>query len=188
MDASESFSGSNLVVLWLDDHICRDDNCQSLKSEFRDNTNILLTLDSVESCRRCLPKLKNRQLFCIIQGKYAKEIVPDIVRITPPSLTPFVYIFCLNMEYLIDWASEQECVLKGGMYHHEKDLLKKMTTDIAEYIQEKLAEYRLKKDLCEQWAAKLTKRVDRYRQEKCAVKYVRDPLDGDSMEDVTEES
>jgi len=70
------------MILWLNDHIDRDENCRDLKMKFRRITN---------SFRECLPHVKDRKLFCAIHGKYAKEIVPDIVRIISPSRTRMCY-------------------------------------------------------------------------------------------------
>lgn len=129
------------MVLWLDEHIGRDENCRDLKMQFRQLTNNLKMVDSVDSCRQCLPYLQNRKLFCIIQGKHAKEIVPEIVKITSPSVKPIVYIFCLHMIYLNEWAQEQECVMEGGMFDHEQDLLSKLTRDLDDYAKQKSIEY-----------------------------------------------
>ncbi|CAF4480480.1 unnamed protein product [Rotaria sp. Silwood2] len=106
---------SNIMVIWLDEYIGRDENCRALKMEFRQITNNLKMVDSVDSCRQCLPHVKNRKLFFIIQGKYAKEIVPDIVEIVSSSMKPVVYVFCLHMIYFIEWAQEQECVMEGAL-------------------------------------------------------------------------
>ncbi|CAF1121196.1 unnamed protein product [Rotaria sordida] len=46
---------SNIMVIWLDEHIGRDENCRALKMEFRQLTNNLKMVDSVNSCRQCLP-------------------------------------------------------------------------------------------------------------------------------------
>ena len=51
-------------------------------------------------------------------------------------MVPVVYIFCLHMSYLKEWAEEQECVLRGGMFDHEKDLLGRITKDVQEYIKQ----------------------------------------------------
>jgi len=133
---------SNIMVLWLDDYIGRDENCRALKMEFRQITNSLRFVDSVDSCRECLQHVKNRKLFCIIQGKYAKEIVPDIVKIVSPSMKPIVYIFCLHMIYLNEWAQEQECIMEGGMFDHEKDLFERLNKDLKDYVKQKSIEYK----------------------------------------------
>lgn len=130
------FDRNNIIVLWLDEHIGRDENCRQLKMEFRQITNSLKMFDSVDSLRQCLPDVKDRKLFCIIQGKHAKEIVPDIVRTVSPSMKPIVYIFCLQMSYLTEWASEQECILEGGMFDHERDLFDKLNNDVNNYIKQ----------------------------------------------------
>ncbi|CAF3405471.1 unnamed protein product [Rotaria sp. Silwood2] len=133
---------SNIMVIWLDEYIGRDENCRALKMEFRQITNNLKMVDSVDSCRQCLPHVKNRKLFFIIQGKYAKEIVPDIVEIVSSSMKPVVYVFCLHMIYFIEWAQEQECVMEGGIFDHEKDLLSRLTKDLNDYVKQKSIEYK----------------------------------------------
>lgn len=138
---SDILTQNNIMVLWLDDHIGRDENCQALKAEFRQITNSLKMFDSVRSCRECLPYVKDRKLFCIIQGKYAKEIVPDIVQIVSPSMKPLVYIFCLHMSYLVEWAQGQECIMEGGMFDHEKVLFNRLRKDLNDYVEQKSAEY-----------------------------------------------
>jgi hypothetical protein len=131
---------SNIMVIWLDEYIGRDENCRALKMELRQITNSLKMVDSVDSCRQCLPHVKNRKLFFIIQGRYAKQIVPDIVEIVSPSMKPVVYIFCLNMAYLIEWAQEQECIMEGGIFDHEKDLFPRLNKDLNDYVKQKSVE------------------------------------------------
>jgi hypothetical protein len=132
---------SNIMIIWLDEYIGRDENCRALKTEFRQITNNLKMVASVDSCRQCLPHVKNRKLFFIIQGKHAKEIVPDIVKIVSPSMKPVVYIFCLHMSYLTEWAQEQECIMEGGIFDHERDLLPRLTNDLNDYVKQKSVEY-----------------------------------------------
>jgi hypothetical protein len=156
------------MVLWLDDHIGRDENCRALKEEFRQITNSLKMVDSVDSCRQCLPYVKNRKLFCIIQGKYAKDIVPDIVQIASPSMNPIVYIFTLHMKYLIEWAQEQECVMDGGMFDHEKDLLEALSRNLNEYVRQTSAEYKqcFQLELVSKFLNEFTKIIERCWQVK----------------------
>jgi hypothetical protein len=129
------------MVVWLDEYIGCDENCRALKMEFRQITNSLKMVDSVDSCRQLLPQVKNRKLFFIIQGKHAEEIVPDIIEIISPSMKPVVYIFCFDMLHLIDWAVEQECIMEGGMFDHEKDLLPRLSQDLNDYIKQESVEY-----------------------------------------------
>jgi len=134
LDSSDIFTENGVMILWLDEHIGRDENCRALKMEFRQITNSFKMFDSPESFRQCLPYVKDRKLFCIIQGKYAKEVVPDIDRIVSPSMKPVVYIFCLHIKYLVEWALGQECVMRGNIFTHEQDLLDKLKRDVQDYI------------------------------------------------------
>ncbi|UJR19315.1 hypothetical protein I4U23_022444 [Adineta vaga] len=139
VNSTDILTQNNIMVLWLDDHIGRDENCRALKEEFRQITNSLKMVDSVRSCRECLPYVKDRKLFCIIQGKYAKEIVPDIVQIVSSpssSMKPVVYIFCLHMSYLVEWAERQECIIEGGMFDHEKDLFNQLRNNLNDFIKQ----------------------------------------------------
>ncbi|CAF1265581.1 unnamed protein product [Adineta ricciae] len=149
-NSEDILTRNNIMVLWLDDHIGRDENCRALKAEFRQITTSLKMVDSVRSCRECLPYVKNRKLFCIIQGKYAKEIVPDIVQIVSSSIKPVVYIFCLHMISLVEWAQEQECILEGGMFDHEKNLFNKLRNDLNDYANQK------SKESQDKWSAVIT--------------------------------
>ncbi|CAF1229414.1 unnamed protein product [Adineta steineri] len=141
MNHFDILARNNVMIIWLDEYIGRDENCRELKEEFRQITNSLKMVDSVESCRQCLEHVKDRKLFFIIQGKYAKQVVPEIVQIIPPSMKPVVYIFCFNMTYLMEWAQEQECIMEGGMFDHEKDLLLRLTNDLNNYVKQKSVEY-----------------------------------------------
>ncbi|CAF1929309.1 unnamed protein product [Rotaria magnacalcarata] len=131
------------MIIWLDEYIGRDENCRKLKMEFRRITKSLKMVDSVDNCRKCLQHVENRKVFFIIQGKHAKEIVPDIVRMVSPSpsMKPVVYIFCLHIIYLSEWAQEQECIMEGGMFDHEKDLLLRLTKDVNDYVKKRSLDY-----------------------------------------------
>ncbi|CAF1142237.1 unnamed protein product [Adineta steineri] len=157
---------NNVMIIWLDEYIGRDENCRELKDEFRQITNSLKMVDSVESCRRCLEHVKDRKLFFIIQGKYAKQVVPEIVQIIPPSMKPVVYIFCFNMTYLMEWAQEQECIMEGGMFDHEKDLLDTLTNDLNNYVKQKSAEYEnyLQPEVISKFLAELNQMFEDCRQ------------------------
>jgi hypothetical protein len=159
------------MVVWLDEYIGRDENCCALKMEFRQITNSLKMVDSVDSCRQLLPHVKNRKIFFIIQGKHAKEIVPDIIEIVSPSMKPVVYIFCLHMTYLIDWALEQECIMEGGIFDHEKDLLLRLNEDLNDYVKQKSVEYDnyLQSELDSQFLTNFMRISERCFQERDAV-------------------
>ena len=162
---------SNIMVLWLDDYIGRDENCRALKMEFRQITNSLRFVDSVDSCRECLQHVKNRKLFCIIQGKHAQEVVPDIIEATSSSLEPVVYVFCLHKIYLVNWACEQQCVLKGGLFDHEKNLFAKLNNDINKYVnQDPVGDKKiLSPELIANFMIQLTQIFERFYQENTAI-------------------
>jgi hypothetical protein len=149
---------NNMMVLWLDNHIGQPDNCRALKMKFREITNSLKMVESVDSCRDVLPYVKNRKLFCIIQGRYAKEIVPDIVQMASLSMPPVIYLFTLHMSSLIEWATEQECIMNGGIFDHAQDLLETLTKDLNNYVKEKQAEYQhlFEIELVSEYIRKLT--------------------------------
>ncbi len=130
------------MILWLDEWIGRDENCRDLKMEFRRLTNSIKFVYTVESCREVLLNVKNRKLFFITQGKLAKEIVPDIERIISPSMEPVVYLFCAKITKYNDWAQEHDCIMAGGIYDFDKDLLGRLTHDLNDYIMQKLTESR----------------------------------------------
>ncbi|CAF1603358.1 unnamed protein product [Adineta ricciae] len=139
-NASDILTLNNTTIIWLDEHIGLDENCRDLKNEFRQITNSFKMVDSVESCRQCLPYIKNRKVFFIIQGKHVQEIIPHIVQIMSPEMKPVVYVFCLHIAYLNEWAQEQEYIMEGGMFDHEKDLLARLTSDVKKYIQQQSEE------------------------------------------------
>jgi hypothetical protein len=174
METVENVVGSNVVLFWLDEHICRDNNCTDLRREFESNTTNIYLFHNVEQCRRFLPSVRRKKVFCIIQGKHAQDIVPDIIRFTTE---PVVYIFCHYMLTLTEWAQDIRCVLEGGIFNHEKDLLGKLTTDLADYANLKAQEYRIKRAACEEWAENLTNNAKRLRTEKCTLLFKIDPFD-----------
>lgn len=174
METIEKVVGSDVVLFWLDNHICKDDNCTDLRQEFESNTTNIYYYHDVEQCRRFLEGIQNKQVFCIIQGSHAKTIVPDIIKFTN---SPVVYIFCTYMIALTEWAEDIPCILKGGIFDHEQDLLCKLTTDLADYAVLKVQEYRIKRAACDEWAQNLTRNTKRMRTEQCQLLYKTDPFD-----------
>ncbi|CAF1046165.1 unnamed protein product [Adineta steineri] len=161
---------NKVMIIWLEEFIDRDEDCGQLKNELRQITNSLKMVDSVESCRKCLQYVKDRKLFFIIQGKYAKQIVPEIVQIIPPSMKPVVYIFSFNVIHFIEWAAEQECIMEGGIFDHEKDLLLRLAKDLNDYVKQKSAEYEnVQSELIPEILAKLKQIFDHRYQTKDAV-------------------
>lgn len=121
------------MVIWLDDHIGKDENCRALKNEFRRLTNSFRVDSEVEACRNYLHNIKDRKVFCIIQGSLAKEIVPDIERIIPEEMEPVVFLFCGIMTNYTKWAEDYDSIMRGQIFDHEKDLLARLTSDLNDY-------------------------------------------------------
>jgi hypothetical protein len=151
------------MVLWLDDHIGRDENCRALKMEFRQITDSLKMVDSIDSCRQCLRHLRNQKLFCIIQGTYAKEIVDDIVQFVSPSKKPIVYVFTSHTEYLPKWIQEQECIMNGGVFKHEKYLLEALRLGLNDYIKQESvkSDQYFQSELVSKFLEEFTQRIER---------------------------
>ncbi|UJR37163.1 hypothetical protein I4U23_029872 [Adineta vaga] len=169
----EQVAGSNVVLLWLDEHICRHENCRKLKEEFENNTTSIYLYHDVEQCRRFVDTVKHKKLFCIVQGKHAQTLVPFIAENT---IEPVVYIFCLHIIELNEWAQTYNCILNGGMFDHEADLLTKLTRDLADYAELKAQEYRMKKRACENWARNLTENTKRFHAKQCTLIFKTDPF------------
>jgi hypothetical protein len=174
MGTVERVVGSDMVLLWLDEHICQDDTCTELKNEFESSTatNIYLYHD-VDRCRRFIRKLRNKKAFCIIQGRHAKDVVPDIIQYTN---SPVVYIFCLEMLKYTEWAQDFQCILEGGVFGHEKDLLAKLTVDLSDYANQKAQEYRVKRTACDEWAKNLTNTAKRLKNDQYTLTFPTDPF------------
>jgi hypothetical protein len=176
MEIVEKVVGSDVVISWLDEHIGQNGNCTELKKEFESNTTNIYLFHDVDRYRRFLKPIPNKKYFCIIQGKHAKTIVPGIINFKP---SPMVYIFCKHMLPLTEWAQAEniQCILDGGIFDHEKDLLEKLTTDLGDYATLKVQEYRVKRAACDEWADRLTKSAKRLRTEKCTLTFRANPLD-----------
>jgi hypothetical protein len=173
MATVETVVGSNVVIFWLDEHIGQPENCIELKEEFQSNTTSIYLFHDVNQCLKFLPSIGDKKPFCIIQGKHAQTIVPVIA---DSATSPVVYIFCFDVVALKDWGQGYDCVLNGGIFDHEKDLLARLTQDLADYANLKAQEYRFKRKACEDWAANLTKNAKRFRQEKCTLPFRTDPF------------
>ncbi|CAF3387895.1 unnamed protein product [Rotaria sp. Silwood2] len=173
MDIVEKVVGSDIVLLWLDDHIGQDGTYPKLKQEFESNTTNIYFFHDIDRCRQFLSLVRQKKLFCIIQGKHAKTIVPHIIEY---GISSVVYIFCLHMSYLTEWASDIDCILAGGIFDHEQDLLAKLTKDLSDYANLKVNEYRVKRAACDEWAQNLTQHAKRLRNEQCTLTYATDPF------------
>ena len=174
MDIVERVVGSDVVLFWLDDHICQDGNCQDLRNEFETNTSHIFFFHDIEQCRGFLKYVKGKKVFCIIQGKHAQTIVPDILNET--SVPPVIYVFCFNVTVLTAWGKCIDNIVQGGIFDHEKDLLGKMTTDLADYANLKVQQHRVKRDACQEWAQNLTQNAKRFKQEKNTLTFALNPL------------
>lgn len=173
MAHTEAVTGSDMVLLWLDDHIGQAGNCLELKEKFESHTTLIRLFHDCDACIRFIQAVKERKLFCIIQGKHAERIVPIIEEQTKESM---VYIFCLHIVHLRDWAQEQGSIMRGGLFDHEDTLLTKLTGDLAEYAASKAFEYRTKSQANERWAATLAKNFKRFHEEQCTLTYSTDPF------------
>ncbi|CAF0904826.1 unnamed protein product [Adineta ricciae] len=174
MQALEQVIGSNVILLWLDDHIGRPENCQELKKQFPSSEKLCLFYE-VESCVQFVETVKNKKVFAIIQGKYARDIVPCLEQHTSD---PVVYIFCMNVLEHKSWAEEHDCILKGGILDPEADLLTRLTQDMADYATSKASEHESKKRAFEELAQYLTREAKRLRAEQCTLMFKTDPYSG----------
>ncbi|CAF1329917.1 unnamed protein product [Adineta steineri] len=174
MGSVEKVVGSDIVIIWLDDHIGQTNNCTGLKEEFQSNTTNIYLFHDVDQCIKFVQSIENKKLFCIIQGKHAKTMIPHIEK---KSNSPVVYIFCFNTLALSEWAQNYDCILAGGIYDHDKDLLARLTKDLADYAAIKAQEYNFKRQACVEWAENLTKNAKRFRTEQCTLTFSTDPTD-----------
>jgi hypothetical protein len=174
METVEKIVGSDVVLFWLDEHIGKDGNCTPLKQEFVSNTTNIYIFHDVDQCLAFFKLIKNKKAFGIIQGKHAKTLVPKLLEYT--TLSPTVYIFCFDTAALSDWAEDYECILAGGIFDHEKDLLGRLTRDLSDYAVSKVQEYRFKRAACEEWAQNLTKNAKRFQADKFTLTYSTDPF------------
>ena len=172
MTTVEKVIGSDVVLFWLDEHIGKPGNCIKLKEEFESNTTNIYLFHDVDQCRQFLPLIKNKKLFCIIQGKLAETIVPEIVEY---ATEPVVYIFCLNKDHLTEWAKRYKCIPHDGIFIHEKDLLARLTSDLAGYAALKTQEHSFKRSACAEWADNLAKKAEQCRTEQCTLPFKTDP-------------
>jgi hypothetical protein len=128
------------MILWLDKHIGLDENCAALKDEFRRLTCSFKTMNTVESFRENLSNVKNRKLFCIIQGSLSEYVVPEIEQMTAPSPEPVVYILCGSIANYAGWAQNFDCIMRGNVYDFDKELLNGLTNDLNKYVEKKITE------------------------------------------------
>lgn len=128
------FDRSKIFVLWLDTHIGQDDNCRDLKNEFRRLTRSIRIDCKVDDCKSYLPNIKDRKVFCIIQGRLAADIVPDIEEIIPANMEPVVYIFCQDKSKYTEFGQQHESIKRGEIFDHQKHLLNRLTTDLNNYV------------------------------------------------------
>jgi hypothetical protein len=129
------------MVIWLDAHIGLDEYCRDLKREFAELTSNFKFESTIEGCRKLLPKVKDRKIFFIIQGKLSKDIVPDIEQIIPKEMEPVVYIFCIYEEYYREQAKKYESTKRGDVFVHEKDLFDQLEKDLNKYALDVIQRY-----------------------------------------------
>ncbi|CAF2113922.1 unnamed protein product [Rotaria magnacalcarata] len=184
MEAVERIVGSGVALFWLDEHISQPGVCTKLKQEFELNTTNLYSFSTVDQCRSFLKLVKNQKLFCIIQGKLAKIVVPDIDRYEQ-SLSPVVYIFCFDVSAYSEWGQNYDCILRGGIFDHEQDVLARLTHDLSQYAALKVQEYSLKRAACDEWAQNLARNAKRLRTDQCTLPFRTDPF-SDKETDCTE--
>ncbi|CAF1680999.1 unnamed protein product [Adineta ricciae] len=173
MAASEQVIGSNVVLLWLDNHIGQPENCHELKEQFVTSTAFIHLFHEVEPCTQFIQTVKDKKVFAIIQGRYAREIVPCLEQHTSD---PVVYIFCMDVGEHSDWAADRECIVNGGILNHEGDLLTRLTQGLADYAISKASEHQSKKRACEEWAKNLIQEAKRLRTEQCTLMFKTDPF------------
>ena len=175
MNVVDSVAGSDVVVFWLDHHICEDRQCKDLKQKFQEGVGHKIEFfDKVEPCYELLENSKGKKLFCIIQGRFAESIVPLIRR--QATVPPVIYIFCLSAASLKERIPNVTSTLDDCVFDHELDLLCKMTADLADYATVKSQEYLEKRAACNEWAQTATKNAKRFRLDKDTLTFRTDPF------------
>ena len=175
MNAAERVAGSDLVLFWLDNHICKDGECETLKKKFEvDTGHEIEFFDEVEPCYELLENSKGKKLFCIVQGRFAEAIVPLIRR--QATVPPTFYIFCASVALLKERIPDVTRTLDGCVFDHESDLLCKLTADLADYATIKSHEYLLKRAACEEWSQNLARNAKRLREDKETLTFRSDPF------------
>ncbi|CAF1151351.1 unnamed protein product [Adineta ricciae] len=113
---------------------------------------LLLAFDNLVTCYDAFERNKDRHIYFITSGTLGKHIIPRLIENhahlfkDPITQEPYssIYIFCGNSAYHMDWLMDYVEHLQ--IFNHEKDLLARLTRDVAmNFIQQ--SEYFLKKAL-----------------------------------------
>jgi hypothetical protein len=184
---------SDHVTVWVDKYIGADDSYGTLKSTFDNNIQVLKSHNTTEknidddsmicSDPEMLKKLSddcyclkyfceiakalefihqsgNKKIFFISSGTIGRQIVPQIADL--PQIKG-IYIFCMDISKQVDWAGEYAEQI-SAMLVHQDDLLKRLTRDIATYLEEKGDRYKVRQETiqaknCYAWTKKLLVRA-----------------------------
>ncbi|UJR20217.1 hypothetical protein I4U23_023348 [Adineta vaga] len=96
-----------------------------------------------EDCLAAFEANQDKRIFFITSGVLGKDVVPKIIeryrnvftdRITDESYSS-IYVFCHNIELQMNWALEYLKYVQ--IFDFDKDLLQRMTHDIADYFFER---------------------------------------------------
>ena len=144
------------IVIWLDQHIGKVDQCTDLKqifsriaspeiisgiddpdimhaSSWRNFSDVMGPIIYVDTIDGCLQHLSNyaldKRIFLITSGFLGRSLLPIVKRLYPAIES--VYVFCFNIMPNREWAIEFEDRLQ--MFDHEMHLLCRLTRDISRY-------------------------------------------------------
>jgi hypothetical protein len=137
---------------------------------------LLQAFNNENACLEAFEQNQDKHIFFITSGSMGKGIVPKVIeryqRIFTDPITnkpyPSVYVFCLHIEYHLEWAMEY--IQYVQMFTTESELLERMTRDIAEYFIEQGSRLRQGNDLKGalqrlDWAKKLWHQYDKMQQD-----------------------
>jgi hypothetical protein len=115
----------------------------------------------------------NKKIFFISSGTIGREVVPQIADLAQ---IHGIYIFCMDISKQTDWAAEYAENI-SAMLVHQDDLLKRLTRDIADYLEKKGDRYKINNETiqaknCYAWTKKLL-----IRAQNLGDAWVRKPLE-----------
>jgi len=180
---------SDHVTVWIDKHIGVEKTYEGLKSKFNDNIQVLKSnnpdeqdidddtilctdpkmleklsdeiycLKYFSEIDKALEYIRNnsqKKIFFMSSGTIGKEVVPKIVDLQQ---IKGIYIFCGNISYHTEWATDYVDKITA-MLEHQDNLLERLTRDIATYVEEKGDQHKAKGDIipaknCYAWSKKL---------------------------------
>jgi hypothetical protein len=132
---------------------------------------LLLAFTNPQACYRAFEQYKNRRILLISSGSLGEHIVPRIIQdyqqvfTDPVTNEPYnsVYIFCQETSNHYDWVMKHYEYIQ--IFNHEKDLLARMTRDMADYYFAQAERLRTSGHLKEalrpyQWSKKLFLRYE----------------------------